>query len=65
MIKKIYVCDECGNETENEKNIKWIKLFDYDDTICDLKMLCNDCYNDIKKLIYNNLMVIDPEELRK
>ena len=65
MIKKIYICDKCGLETELSDHIYWIKLFDYTDKDSYIKMICVECYYNIKKLIDNNYMVLDPEELRK
>lgn len=65
MIKRIYICDKCGNETENEEHIKWCKLVDFAGDGSYLKMICLDCFEEIKSLIDNNYMVLDPEELRK
>lgn len=65
MIKKIYICDMCGYETVNENGFKWIKIFDNNDEVSYLKMICLNCIYDITKLIDNNYMVLDPKELRK
>lgn len=65
MIKTIYICDQCGYETENARNSYEVVLYDWEDDIYYKKRLCKDCESEIRRLIDNNFMVIDPEELRK
>lgn len=65
MIKTIYICDKCGNETEDLKKSQEVVFYDWEDDIYYRKRLCNECEEEIRKLIDNNYMVIDPEELRK
>lgn len=65
MRKVIYICDECGNETENSSKIWYLKIADIADTDSYIKMLCPECVKEIKRLIDEHLMVIDPEDLRR
>lgn len=65
MIKKIYICDKCGFETEISDKITIIDLVAYEGGLRYHKMVCKDCENEIRELIDNNYMVLDPEDLRK
>lgn len=64
MIKTIYICDKCGNETEDLKKSQEIVFYDWEDEIYYRKRLWNEWEEEIRKLI-DNFMVIDQEELRK
>lgn len=65
MIKTIYICDKCGIETEDLKKSQEVVFYDWVGDIYYRKRLCKECEEEILKLIDNNYMVIDPEELRK
>lgn len=65
MIKKIYICDRCGIETEQSDKVGYVELLTYSGDMMYQKMVCLNCYGDIKKMIDFNFMILDPEELRK
>lgn len=65
MIRKIYICDKCGVETEISDNMTNIQSVAYEGGLRYHKMVCKVCEKDIRMLIDNNFMVLDPEELRK
>lgn len=63
MRKVIYICDKCGNETEDSSKIWYLKIADICDTESYIKMLCLECVKDIKRLIDENLMVYSEYDL--
>ena len=65
MIKKIYICDRCGIDTDQSDKVRYVELLTYSGDMMYQKMVCLLCYSDIKKLIDFNYMVLDPEDLRK
>lgn len=65
MRKVIYICDKCGVETENVLKTWYLRIKDADELTSYSKLLCPECSEEIKRLIENNLMVIDPEDLYK
>lgn len=64
MIKTIYSCDCCGMESDLKMNFNFLEVSKGDCLLYD-RMLCEDCLNDIKKLIDDKYMVIDPEDLTR
>ena len=55
----------CGFETRVKENIGFCEFKTYSGDVIYQSMVCKNFENEIRKLIDNNFMVIDPEELRK
>ena len=62
MRKVIYICDKCGVETEDICKVNELTI-EKGAALLFNKILCEECVNNVMKLINNNLMVIDPEDL--
>lgn len=63
MRKVIYICDKCGVETEDIFKTWYLRIEDAEDNTAYSKLLCTECSEVVKRLINENLMALNPEDL--